>query len=155
MRKSMITAVAIGASTALVGGMALSTAEARTKKELNICWASDDPAPKVFLPAVADGPSYRASDLSAGNCKAWDVRPGYLQVHRQGRQRLVPTPSVNACDTLRPGQRSQELTIRVKRAGQEYRDYTVATLFERQHRDERQEGPAHHDRRSPALRLIA
>jgi hypothetical protein len=127
MRKSVVTAVAIGASAALVGGMTLSTAEARTKKELNICWASDDPAPTVALPAVADGPSYRATDLTAGNCKAWDVRPGNYKFTVRNANAWL-TEISTACNGL-AGRETEELTIRVKRAGQEYRDYSFNTFL--------------------------
>lgn len=121
MRKLVASGAVVAASAMVFSMVSIGSADARTKKELNICWASADSS--VALPVVADGPSYRTTRLAPGACKAWDVRPGAYKITVRDANAFLGEVA-SACD---PGD-SPSLTIRVKRAGQEYRDYSIATF---------------------------
>jgi hypothetical protein len=70
---------AITASIALLLGVA-PAADARTAKELNICWVNKAPDGVLDLEIVVDGPSYKTWSLDNGDCAAWDVRPGQYKI---------------------------------------------------------------------------
>ncbi len=55
-------------------------AQARTAKELNVCWVNRAPGSWLDLEIVADGPSFRTASLDAGDCIAWDVQPGQYKL---------------------------------------------------------------------------
>ena len=58
----------------------MPAAEARTAKELNICWVNQAPGEVLDLEVVVDGPSYKTASLDNGDCIAWDVRPGQYKI---------------------------------------------------------------------------
>ncbi len=57
-----------------------TVAEARTQKELNVCWVNQAPGEWLDLEIVADGPSFKTASLDHGDCMAWDVRPGQYKL---------------------------------------------------------------------------
>lgn len=80
MRKPLLAATAVAASAALTFGMPMA-AEARTAKELKLCWNSPAGATKQFpLRLVADGPASRSANLAPGTCKAFHVPRGEYKV---------------------------------------------------------------------------
>lgn len=56
------------------------TADARTQKELNVCWVNGAPGEWLDLEVVVDGPSFRTASLDHGDCIAWDVAPGQYKL---------------------------------------------------------------------------
>jgi hypothetical protein len=80
MRKSAITAAAVGSSVALLVVGAPTATQAFTQKELTICYTNTVPNLIQDLEVVADGPSYKTTTLDAGDCVSWDVRPGQYKL---------------------------------------------------------------------------
>jgi hypothetical protein len=80
MRKSIGTPAAVFTAAAALTLGAPTASQAFTQKELSICWDNRTPSPAPDLEMVADGPSYRTATLDAGDCVAWDVRPGQYKI---------------------------------------------------------------------------
>ena len=87
MRRSIISVVAVAGSLTLAAGGLAASSEAKTAKELNICWNNQSQNGALDLEVVADGPSYKTASLDNGDCMAWDVRRRPVPVHRRGRVR--------------------------------------------------------------------
>lgn len=123
MGKFAKSAAAVVVSSGLVAGFTAMPAEAFTKKELKICWFNNtgDPVDARF---VADGPSYRRVGLPSGLCKNWDVRPGQYKITLEDPEDFLADISAATCD---PGF-DETFLIRVKRAGQQYRNYPFHTF---------------------------
>lgn len=79
MRKSMRTAMVLGTSVALVGGFAFGSAEARTAKDMRVCWTSPT-GTNYPIKVVLDGPTSRSKTLVSGECKSWNVKGGEYKV---------------------------------------------------------------------------
>jgi len=80
MRKAARSALILGVSAALIAPVTMETAEARSKKELNLCWTSRPLISGLNLNITADGPSFRQRNFKSGECKAYDVRPGQYKM---------------------------------------------------------------------------
>lgn len=110
MRRGACAASAVVASVALLGP-GITPAEARTAKELNICWVNEAPGGVLDLEVVADGPSYRTASLDDGDCLAWDVRPGQYKITVEDVGELR-----DAMNASCPKKKEQpELTFTIKR----------------------------------------
>ena len=57
-----------------------TAAQARTQKELNLCWVNKAVRDGLDLEVVADGPSFKTASLDDGDCIAWDVQPGQYKI---------------------------------------------------------------------------
>lgn len=88
MRKSLYTAAVLAASTALLAGVTAVPAEARTGKEIKLCWLAPSNDPSNILKVVLDGPTSRSKPLANGECKSWKVKPGQYKVSVPGFEAL-------------------------------------------------------------------
>lgn len=126
MRKSAYPAAAIVASVALLTVGAPTASQAQTEKELSICWVNKTPNPVTDLEVVADGPSYKSASLDAGECAAWDVRPGqYTLTLEDIEEFLVAATDQSDCESLDTSDYEwyPDLTITIKRQQETYRAY--------------------------------
>ena len=123
----MTAAVALGATTALIGGFTYGSAEAYTQKELKICWADTSTGERISLPVVADGPSYRRATIPNGQCVAWDVKPGRYKITVNNLSDFADAVD-DACE---PGPEPNDpaLKIRVKRQNHPYQVYSLSALL--------------------------
>ena len=80
MRKSLYSAAVLAASTALVAGVTAVPAEARTFREMKVCWTAPDGSSGYPIKVVLDGPTSRQQNLASGVCKTWNVKPGAYKV---------------------------------------------------------------------------
>lgn len=97
MRNSARSAAAVAASVALLTVGAPTASQAYTEKELSICYVNKTPVPTLDLELVADGPSYKAASFDAGDCQAWDVRPGQYKVTFEDLDELYEASSAEYC----------------------------------------------------------
>src|SRR5689334_8884836 len=80
MRKLVGSAAVVVASATVFSMVSVGAADAFTKRELKSCWANTPGNPGLDLEPIADGPSFRSASLDAGECVAWDVRPGRYDI---------------------------------------------------------------------------
>lgn len=125
MTRFVRTGVLLSASALLLTGLSVGTAEAKTGKELKICYKNDTPSPGIGMVAVADGPSYRRTQLADGECKAWSVRPGGYQL-RVGDAEDWSEALYDACNSI--GQ-DTDFKARLKRQGSSERLVGVYALL--------------------------
>jgi hypothetical protein len=105
----------IAVAASLLSIVAAPSAQARTPKELNVCWVNKAPGGVQDLEIVADGPSYRTASLDNGDCLAWDVRPGQYKITVEDIGEYIRAARAS-CGKKRPS-----LTITVKRQQESYR----------------------------------
>jgi hypothetical protein len=121
---SRIAHVATGVA-ALLLGVCTAPAHARTAKELNVCWVNKAPGGVQDLEIVADGPSYRTASLDAGDCLAWDVRPGQYKVTVEDVQEFRDALHQSCPKRTK---REPRLTITIKRQHDLYKAYGPAVF---------------------------
>lgn len=85
MRARAMSAAAVAASLALVGGVAVTSADAATKRELKACWQAPTGA-TLPLTVTVTGPQFGQRTLANRTCKSWDVPSGTytLKVNANG-----------------------------------------------------------------------
>ena len=110
MRRSLNAALAGATAAAFLVVGTPTAAEARTERELNVCWVNDAPGEWLDLEIVADGPSFKTASLDDGDCLAWNVRPGQYKLTVEDVEEFRDAMSA-ACGK---GQ-TPELKITVKR----------------------------------------
>lgn len=72
MRARASSTAAVAASLTLVAGLAATSADAATTRELKSCWQA--PTGNVLpLTVTVRGPQFGQRTLANGTCKAWDV----------------------------------------------------------------------------------
>src|SRR5690349_8889427 len=99
MRKSAYSAAAVVSSVALLVVGAPTASQAFTQKELSVCYANSTPNTSQDIEFVADGPSYKTASFDAGDCTAWDVRPGQYKLTVEDVKELLNTLDANdECD---------------------------------------------------------
>lgn len=75
MRARAMTTAAVAASLTLVGGVAVTSADAATTRELKACWQAPTGA-TLPLTVTVTGPQFGQRTLANGTCKSWDVPSG-------------------------------------------------------------------------------
>jgi hypothetical protein len=105
----------IAVAASLLSVVAAPSAQARTPKELNVCWVNKAPGGVQDLEIVADGPSYRTASLDNGDCLAWDVRPGQYKITVEDIGEYIRAARAS-CGKMRPA-----LTSTVTRPPGSYR----------------------------------
>jgi hypothetical protein len=119
MRRSIVSAVAVAGSLTLGAGVLATSSEAKTAKELNICWVNQTPNPILDLEVVADGPSYKTTTLDNGDCMAWDVRAGQYQFTVEDVQEFL-----TGIDVACPGDLSHSFfKVTIKRMKESYKAF--------------------------------
>lgn len=107
---------ALAACLAFSSVVAAPNADARTRKELNVCWVNGAPGEWLDLEVVVDGPSFKTASLDHGDCVAWDVQPGQYKLTVEDVEEFRAAMRA-AC--AKP--RTPSLRISVKRQQEEYR----------------------------------
>ena len=116
MNSSLVPIVVV-ASVALLGLGVPTAAEARTAKELNICWVNKAPGGVLDLEVVVDGPSYKTASLDTGDCIAWDVRPGEYKITVEDVDELRDAVDATTC----PKKTDPQLKFTIKRQQELYK----------------------------------
>lgn len=75
MRARAMATAAVAASLTLVGGLAVTSADAATTRELKACWQAPTGA-TLPLTVTVTGPQFGQRTLANGTCKSWDVPSG-------------------------------------------------------------------------------
>jgi hypothetical protein len=120
MRRSIVSAVAVAGSLTLGAGALAVSSEAKTAKELNICWNNQSANGAIDLEVVADGPSYKTASLDHGDCMAWDVRAGQYQFTVEDVQEFLD--AINA-DAACPGPLTPDFRVTIKRMKDTYKAF--------------------------------
>lgn len=121
MRRSIVSAAAVAGSLVLGAGVLATSSEAKTAKELNICWNNQTQNGAIDLEVVADGPSYKTATLDSGDCMAWDVRAGQYQFTVEDVQEFLD--AINA-DSTCPGVNSAPyFRVTIKRMKESYKAF--------------------------------
>jgi len=127
MRKSIYSAGAVVASVALLAVGAPTASQAATQKELNICWKDETVHKTMDLEVVADGPSYKSTTLDAGECMAWDVRPGLYKLTVENMEEFIHNLSVESGDCKHDT--NPHPMVIIKRMGDTYESFDQAAFL--------------------------
>ena len=120
---------AVAAATALIAVMAPSAAEAKTSKELNICWTGQGPTTAFTPRVIIEGQRKTlATTLPSGTCKSFDLRPGEYHFFWDNQDDFFDPTSTEAereavCGPLTGGATfwSVGTQSKIRRAGVTYR----------------------------------
>ena len=116
--RAYVIAVLIASIGLLGAGVAVpAPAEARTAKELNVCWVNKAPGGVLDLEIVVDGPSYKTFSLDNGACVAWDVLPGQYKITVEDVDQLRDAMNASCPDKKQDAQ----LKFTIKRQQELYR----------------------------------
>ena len=126
MRKSAYSAAAVVSSVALLTVGAPTASQAYTQKELSLCYVNQTVNKTQDLEIVADGPSYKAASLDAGECARFDVRPGQYKITLEDVEEFMDAlpASYNNC----AGTDNGRFRIYIKRMNNTYKPFTAAAL---------------------------
>lgn len=134
MRKTICSATAMAGSAGLFVVGAPAASQAYTAKELSICWVNKVPGMVQDLEFVADGPSFKAASLDAGECVSWDVRPGRYKLTVEDVEEFLDAAQSGCEELPAPIEttNSPDLTIKIKRQGDAYKAWPEAAVLDGQ-----------------------
>lgn len=124
MRKTAYSTAAVVVAVALLTLGAPTPSQAFTQKELSLCYQNTTPNPVLDLELVADGPSYKTASLDAGDCAAWDVRPGQYKITFEDFDDL----GAGAAGQTQCPQENAELVITIKRMHEAYKVFVYSVV---------------------------